>query len=149
MVDSFLQFLYAFGATISFSVLFNVKKKHLFACGVVGGIGWVLYWVLEKGGYSEVFATFIATLALSTISYFLAKRKKAPVTVFLISGIIPLVPGVTLYRTMYYLLFSEYDLALSYALLTLQLAGVIASGMILSALFPVLIRPKEVYKKRL
>jgi uncharacterized membrane protein YjjB (DUF3815 family) len=143
----FLQFIYAFVATLSFSIIFNVKKNHLVVCGFVGSIGWGVYWSLVAFGYSEVFGTFIATVGIATLSYFLAKKRRAPVTVFLIAGIIPLVPGVALYRTMYHLLLMDYDVALGYALLAIQLAGVIAGGIIVSALLPVLIRPKEVYKK--
>lgn len=136
MVSSFI-------ATVCFSVIFNVQKKHLILCGVVGSIGWTIYTLGEMTHVSPIFSTFLAAFIVAECSYFLAKSKKAPVTVFLIAGIIPLVPGIGLYRTMYHLLFSEYNAALEAALLTFQLSGVIAGAIILAALLPLLFRRKR------
>ncbi|MGL4736427.1 MAG: threonine/serine exporter family protein [Cellulosilyticaceae bacterium] len=132
-----------FVTTFCFSLLFNVSKKHLVSCGFVGALGWGIYTAGEMLGYSTVLSTFVASWALAQLSYFLAKSRLAPVTVFLIPGIIPLVPGVGLYRTMYSLLFADYNKALGYALLTFQLSGVIAGAIIIAALMPLLFRPKR------
>lgn len=147
ILQLFFQMLCAFITTIAFSIIFNAKVRHLGVCGIVGALGWGVYWLGTYLDYSSVLSTFLATLVVGLVSYSLAKKRKAPITVFVIAGLIPLVPGVGLYRTMYHLLFMEYDKALEYALLTFQLAGVIAGGIIVSTLFPVLIRPKHFYKK--
>lgn len=131
----------AFFATICFSVLFHVRKIHLFYCGLVGAIGWGIYTAGELYHFSSVSSTFVAAFVVAQASYFLAKQKKAPVTVFLISGIIPLVPGIGLYRTMYHLIFSQYALALEAFLLATKLSGVIAGAIILSTLTPLLFKP--------
>ncbi|MEF9958602.1 MAG: threonine/serine exporter family protein [Niameybacter sp.] len=131
----------AFFATIFFSILFNVQHKHLIACGIIGAIGWGIYTLGVLGGYSDVLFTFLGAYFVAQGSYFLAKYKRAPVTVFLIPGIIPLVPGIGLYRTMYALLFSDHTKALEYALTTFQLSGVIAGAIIMAALLPILFRP--------
>ena len=133
----------AFFATIFFSIIFNVQKKHLFACGIMGAVGWGIYILGVLLGYSGVLFTFLGAYFVAQGSYFLAKYKCAPVTVFLIPGIIPLVPGIGLYRTMYALLFSEHSKALEYALTTFQLSGVIAGAIIMAALLPLLFRPRR------
>lgn len=133
----------AFFATICFSIIFNVRQTHLMMCGAVGAIGWTIYTLGEMVHASPILSTFIAAFVVAECSYFLAKYKRAPVTVFLIAGIIPLVPGIGLYRTMYHLLFSEYNAALEAALLTFQLSGVIAGAIILAALLPLLFRGKR------
>lgn len=133
----------AFVATVGFSIVFNVHKRHLIVCGINGAIGWWIYLLASHAGYSTVLSTFLASLFVAEFSYFLARRRRAPVTVFLISGIIPLVPGVGLYRTMYALLFSNYKQSLEYALLTFQMAGVIAVAIMLVSLIPLLWRPNK------
>lgn len=138
-----INIISAFFATVCFSILFHVRKVHLFYCGLVGAIGWGIYTLGEMYTISSVISTFIAAFVVAEASYFLAKSKKAPVTVFLIAGIIPLVPGIGLYRTMYHLLFSEYALSLEAFLLTTKLSGVIAGAIILSALLPLLFRSKR------
>ena len=139
----FINTLSAFFATIFFAILFNVQKKHVIACGIVGACGWAIYIIGTMQNCSPVLATFFGAYLVAQGSYFLAKYKKAPVTVFLIPGVIPLVPGIGLYRTMYALLFSEYTKALEYALLTFQLSGVIAGAIIMAALLPLLFRSRR------
>lgn len=136
----FINLISSFLATVCFSVIFNVQKKHIVMCGVVGSIGWTIYTLGEMYHVSPVLSTFIAAFVVAELSYLLAKSRQAPVTVFLIAGIIPLVPGIGLYRTMYHLLFSQYVSALESALLTFQLSGVIAGAIILAALIPLLFR---------
>lgn len=143
MANLIVHVISAFVATVGFSILFNVQRRHLLICGLVGAVGWGVYIVGTQMGYSEVLSTFIAAVVVSQSSYYLAKKRRAPVTVFLIAGIIPLVPGVGLYRTMYSLLFEDYTKALEYALVTFQMSGVIACAIILCALTPLLFRSKR------
>lgn len=138
-----LHTISAFFATIFFSVLFNVQKKHLVPCGIIGALGWAVYTICIMQDYSPVVSTFLGACLVAQSSYFLAKYKKAPVTIFLIPGIIPLVPGIGLYRTMYALLFSDHGKALEYALMTFQLSGVIAGAIIIVALPPLLFRKQK------
>lgn len=135
-----LSILSAFISTIGFSVVFHAHKKHLLICGTVGAISWTLYLLLNQQGNSPVLASFLATLVVTALSYLLAKRRKTPITVFLIAGIIPLVPGLGLYRMMSALLEEDYSLALDYATLTFETAGVIAGAIVIVSLLPLLWR---------
>ncbi|MBU3804716.1 MAG: threonine/serine exporter family protein [Candidatus Cellulosilyticum pullistercoris] len=135
-----LSILSAFISTIGFSIVFHVQKKHLLICGMVGAISWTIYLLLNDQGNSSVFASFLATLVVTTLSYLLAKKRKTPITVFLIAGIIPLVPGLGLYRMMSALLDENYSLALDYATLTFEIAGVIAGAIVIVSLLPLLWR---------
>ena len=69
---------------------------------------------------------FLATVLVALISHLFARLLKAPVTLFLVSGILPLVPGVAMYRIVYYLLRSDFEEAGYNAFLTIQIAGAIA-----------------------
>ncbi len=134
----------AYISTIGFSIVFHIQKKHLLICGLVGSTGWAIYLIGEQVGFSSVISTFLATLLVTQISYILARTRKTPVTVFLIAGIIPLVPGLGLYRTMFSLLTANYSKAIEYAILTFELAGVIAGAIVIISLLPLLWRPKKV-----
>lgn len=135
-----LSILSAFISTIGFSIVFHVQKKHLLICGATGAISWAIYLLLNQKGNSSVLASFLATLVVTALSYLLAKKRKTPITVFLIAGIIPLVPGLGLYRMMYALLEEDYSLALDYATLTFEIAGVIAGAIVIISLLPLLWR---------
>lgn len=73
---------------------------------------------------------------VALLSHILARLKKAPVTVFLVSGILPAVPGAAIYRCVYYLIQDEMGLSMSYLVETLQIAGAIAMAIfIMDSLF--------------
>jgi len=138
-----LSILSAFISTIGFAIVFHTQKKHLLVCGGIGAIGWAIYLLGESRGFSVLLSTFLATLLVSELSYLLAKKLKTPITIFLIAGIIPLVPGLPLYRTMYSLMLSDYTVSLTYAILTFEIAGSIAGAIVIISLFPLL------WKKRI
>lgn len=135
-----LNIVSAFISTIGFSIMFHVQRKHLLICGGVGAIAWLLYLVINEYAQSAVLASFISALVVTTICYLLAKSRKTPITVFLIAGIIPLVPGLGLYRMMSAILDKNYSGALEYATLTFEIAGVIAGAIVIVSLVPLLWR---------
>ena len=91
-----LSVLSAFISTIGFAIFFHVRQTHLLICGTIGAIGWLIYLLLNGKYHSAVLASFIAALVVTALSYLLAKKRKTPITVFLVTGIIPLVPGLGL-----------------------------------------------------
>lgn len=142
-----LSIFSAWISTIGFSILFHVQKKHLVICGTVGAIGWAIYLLGEKRGLHPSLSTFLASLLVTQCSYILAKKLKTPVTVFLIAGILPLVPGLALYRAMYSLMLLDYAKAIEYAILTFEIAGVIAGAIVIISLLPLLWR-KQLFKDK-
>lgn len=96
--------------TIAFSLLFGVPRKYYIWCGLIGGAGWAVY-VLASGYVSGAGASFAATVVVIFLSRAAAVVNRCPVTIFLISGIFPLVPGAGIYWTVYYLVTEQLGLA--------------------------------------
>ena len=126
----------AFIATVGFSIFFHVPKEELIYCGSIGALGWFVYLLCMYFGCSPTIANFAAALIVSQGSSMLAKVRKIPVTILLIPGIIPVVPGAATYQTMHSLLIGEYLEALNYALYTFQVAAVIAGAIVLTTMLP-------------
>lgn len=126
-----IQTIAAFFVTVFFSTMFNNSKKHLFYNGLVGAFGWLAYLMVLESYESVVVASFVASLIVSVSSMILSVKRKAPITVFQIPGIIPLVPGMGMYNTLYAVISNDYDDAIVHLFLTLQIAGAIAMGMML------------------
>ena len=126
----------AFIATVAFSVFFHVPKEELIYCGSIGALGWLVYLLCIHFGYSPIVANFAAALIVSQGSSMLAKVRKIPVTILLIPGIIPVVPGAATYQTMHSLLIGDYLEALNYASYTFQVAAVIAGAIVLTTMLP-------------
>lgn len=138
-----IQVVGAFLAILSFSVLNNVPKKYLVYCGIEGAVGWFLY-LIFKVPCGEVLAIFFGTLGLAVMAHIFARLFKAPVTVFLIPGILILVPGAGFYRFAYQLFLGTEAMANYYMLSTLQSAGMIALAIFaVDSFFAVLAKWKK------
>ena len=64
------------------------------------------------------------------LSRFVAIWKQCPVTIFLISGIFPLVPGAGIYWTAYYIVTDQLSQAASIGYQALQEAAAIVLGIV-------------------
>lgn len=105
-----LQVLEAAVGTVAFSLLFGVPCRYYPYCGLIGGCGWLVYLLLLPLSAPPA-ATFFATVIVILMSRWCAVHKRCPVTIFLISGIIPLVPGAGIYRASLYAVTNQLSLA--------------------------------------
>lgn len=121
------QLISVFIGVVGFAVLLEVPKKYIAFCGLAGMIGWAAY--LAAKMLLPVGSVFFSSFCVAFLSQIFARRLKCPVTVFLIPGIYPSVPGAGIYRTVYYVLMGENTLAGHYLLETLTTAGMIALGI--------------------
>ena len=130
MLHLLIQTCAAAMATIGFSLLFGVPARYYPSCALIGGVSWLAYLLLLP--YSSVsIATFAATVIVILMSRWFAVRKRCPVTIFLISGIIPLVPGAGIYYTAYYFIQGENALSLANGISTFKVAVTLAVGIAL------------------
>ncbi len=132
-----LQFAIAMVATICFGVAFQAPRRHFVSCGLVGAVGWVVYLLATSlGGLSAPVATLIAAIPLTAIARWFAIAHKAPITLFLLCGIFPLVPGAGIYYTAYYLLTNSQALFASKGIETLKTAVALALGIAIVSSIP-------------
>ncbi|MDO5708242.1 MAG: threonine/serine exporter family protein [Andreesenia angusta] len=96
----FQQALYSFLSTLGFSVLFNSPKDCIMKASFCGMAGWLVKMSLTSSFNSNVGGTFFGAMTVGIIGEALARKNKKPATVFIIPGIIPLVPGAGMYYTM-------------------------------------------------
>lgn len=122
------QILAAAVGTIAFSILFSVPRRYYPYCGVIGGAGWLVYLLMEES--SVVVASLVATMVVVILSRYIAIRIKCPVTIFLIPGIFPLVPGSYVYWTAYYLVTNEVMMAAQKGYMAVKIALAIVLGIV-------------------
>ncbi len=127
-----VQAISSFIVSIGFAILFDAPKQSLLKCGLVGMVGWTIYYLLVQRGYEAVMATFIASFSVALISHIFAKKYKAPVIIFTVGGIMPLVPGGTAYDAMKHFVLNQYSIAIELSAQVLLIAGSIALGIVFS-----------------
>lgn len=121
----------SFAGTLAYAIMFNVPRKYYLSCGLTGAAGWMIYKVIaDYMMISAVTATFWGTLIIVLISRILTVRMKCPITVFLVPGIIPLVPGAGIYFTAYYLITDQLALALEQGMHSVKIAFAIVLGIV-------------------
>lgn len=100
IVDLIIIFLSSLVGTLGFSVILHAPKKSWLPAALLGGLCYALYWLLMQLGLSEPVSTFTASMAVSLLAQFCARRQQMIATIFVALSIIPLVPGLGLYRCM-------------------------------------------------
>lgn len=131
-----LQFILAMLATASFAVLFSAPKEQCFFCALTGAAGWICYLIFYALGTGTVIASLLATFFLTILSRLFAALRKNPVTLYLVIGIFPLVPGAGIYYTSYYFIMNEMRQFAAKGMETFKIAGAIAIGIIFGFSIP-------------
>lgn len=126
------HFIFSAISTVGFAIFLNTPALTLIPAGITGGIGWSIYFYLMQITLSSIFSNFIAALVVGLLSEILARRLKHPAILFVIPGIIPLVPGLGMYNTMLYLVQRNFDLAIATGTDVLFVGGAISLGVLIS-----------------
>ena len=131
----YLGTLYAGLATMFFCPLLGVPRKSALPALLLGMTAYggclLVEHMLDGGG---TFALFCASAAVAVLCDLLARRMRMIATIFLCVALIPLVPGLGLYRTMRELLLGRFEGALSMGLGTVFAVGAIALGAAIGSL---------------
>jgi len=128
--------LVSFGA----GLMLNAQIKTAVAGAIIGGIAYAVF--LLCGG--TIVGVFVASLTLMALSETGARVLKVPSTLFLITGVYPLVPGAGIYRTATLILQNNVEGASITGNSTVaELLFMVAGIAIVSALFKV-----KSYEKR-
>lgn len=146
-------FTFAIAATVAatgFSVIFNIPKKLFLAIGILGAVAVCtkFFFILELE-FSPEFATLSGVTVVGFLAIKARQLTNAPMQVLIIPAMIPLVPGVLIYRFLFafiaieYLSAEDFFEALKLGIDATQIIFAIAIG----AVVPILIATKFFDKK--
>ena len=130
MGEIVLQLITAFVGSLGFSLIFNVEKKHLLPASIGGIISWGIYLLCAQTlGMGLMVATVISAACCEVYAEILARVCKCPTTLFYIPAVVPLIPGGSLYNTMYAAVFRDWEGFRNYGFQTLQVTLAISIGI--------------------
>lgn len=137
MVISTIIFYFAmvFLGCIGFGILVNIPRKNLIPAALVGSFSWLTYELLSAQGMDPAAAAFFATCLVGLVSEVLSRIHKEAATIYVIPGIIPLVPGTGAYYTMINFINADYPQALLHCRDTVFIAGSIALALLVMGSF--------------
>jgi len=90
----------SFLAGAGFGMLQSAPQKAVLWGGVLGMMGYMAYWALMQLGVSEAPAMFLGMLLAAIGAQVFARKLKMISTVFVTISMMPMVPGLGLYRAM-------------------------------------------------
>ena len=147
-MENWMSCLYAFGGCAAFCFIFEMRRwRFILTAAGIGMVAQVTYLLLVD--FSTISRLLLATVVTAGLAEVFARILKTPATVFLIIGIIPLVPGGGLYYTMESLVNGDMQMFARYGMETVASAGAIAVGSSLVSAVTRLIKVQRVaWQKR-
>lgn len=143
------QFIFAYISTIGFAVMFNAPSKSIYKAGFAGAVGWTCYSLAVANNLNTPISSFIGALAVGLMSEWFAVITRRPVTLYVIPGIIPLVPGFGLYYTILSIIQKNYSKATNSGVESIFIAIGIALGLILALEVGKTIRTSYIHRRNL
>ena len=138
MIDMplYVHMVFSYLAAVGFAVFLNSPKKTLYISGSIGMTSWIIYVILMRIGFDMMVCNFIAAAIASLLCEILARKMKKPTILFLVPGIITLIPGLGLYNTMSYVIAGDFQQSFTTGANVVFASGAIALGVIVvSSLF--------------
>ena len=90
----------AFFGTVGFAMLVHTPRRAWVLSGLIASLSYLGYWFMTYLGLPDPMAIYIGSFFGSLAGLLSARRMKIIGTVFLMSAVIPVVPGLGLYRMM-------------------------------------------------
>ena len=116
-MNPYIQIIAAFFGSLGFALLFNLRGQWLFFTALGGGLS-----------YERQY--FAAAFFLGIYSELMARKTKSPSTLYLVVGMIPLIPGAALYYMMRNAIQTNFKMFAERGLEAVITGGAIASGII-------------------
>ena len=144
-VQAVVMSLASLVAGAGFGALFYGPKKAVLWGSMLGVAGYMAYWAVMHLGVSESAAMFAGTLIAAVGGHLAARKVKMIATAFVTIAIMPLVPGLGLYRAMSALAQGDMSLGAATGAHSMVLILMISLGI---AFGSAIIGVKPVYKGR-
>lgn len=123
------QLLTALLGSLGFALIFNVRGRYLVTASLGGMLAWGVYLAVGTLSPDIFLPTAAASAAVTAYSEAFARLKKTPAIQYLIVGLLPLVPGGSLYYAMRELMERNLAKAGEYGFQTALYALGIAAGI--------------------
>ena len=129
-----VQIIMAFVGTLGYSLMINTSRRQSILGGLGGAIAWTIYLVLHEYIGGVFIPTVIAAMFVGFYAEVMAKKNKAPATIFITSSCITMVPGSALYYFVERLIEADNIVAFEYGRLALSVAIAISVGLVFTAI---------------
>ena len=117
-------------AAAAFAFASYAPPRSLLPIAVIGGAGEAIYSIATERGTGVAWASAVAAVLIGLVSYAVAGRVRVPPLVVVVSTIVPLLPGLSIYRGLSLLSDGGNGLGLLSIINAAAIAIALASGVI-------------------
>ncbi|MGY1843605.1 threonine/serine ThrE exporter family protein [Modestobacter sp. SYSU DS0875] len=127
------QFLAAVVSAAAAAAANYSPRRTIPAAGAAGALGWGAFRALDHFQFDAALSTGAAAVVVGLGAYVFAHRQRVPPLILVAAGIIPLLPGLTIYRGMLFL--ASGDTGTGFLLLSqaISIGLALAAGVILGS----------------
>ena len=126
-----IQCIFSVFACAGFVIIFNIHGYGNLLCALGGGITWAVFCLVQALGGQDLLCYFLSTVAAAVFSEVMARVRKYPAISYLISSLLPLIPGSGIYYAAQQAVQGNSEGFVAYGSKTLAIAGVMAVGILL------------------
>ncbi|WP_189210005.1 MULTISPECIES: threonine/serine ThrE exporter family protein [Actinokineospora] len=126
-----VQALAGAAAAGCFALASYATPKALFIASAAGGLGAAGFGALALGGAGAITASAGAAVAVGFAGGLIARRLRMPPLVIAVSGMVPLLPGLTTYRALYELAIAKTTAGIPTLMTAAAIALALAAGVVL------------------
>ena len=145
ILEGFIKLASSFVGTLGFAIFMHAPKRAWLPASAIGGVAYLLYWALLQFNIYEPTAIFIGALLGSVLGQYCARRMRMIASIFVLLSMIPLVPGLGLYRCMHSLAQEMYGAGADAGVRAMVDVVMIALGLAVgSYIFRLFVRTKPV-----
>ena len=146
--DLFLiQIVTALVTSVTFGVVFKINRRHLLNAGVCGLLTYAAYFGIEMITSSLFWAAFISSAVAALFAETHARLVKAPSIVMLMPGVVPIVPGGYLYRSVRDVVSGLNESAIANLGMAAEIALGMAGGVVALTIFYAMFKDYVVKRK--
>ncbi len=146
-----IQIAAAFFGSMGYSVLYNTRRTKMLISAFGGAVGWTVFLLVNLFvTKSDPLSFMTAAMAVTVYAEIFARIKKTPTTTFLVTGIIPMIPGSSLYYTMNYAFKNDLENFYLTGMYTLKASFALAVGIIVvsTAVYLFSAAIQKIFKKK-
>lgn len=126
-----VQCIFSVFASAGFVIIFNIHGYGNLLCALGGGITWAAFCLVQALDGNELLCYFLATVVAAVFAEVMARIRKYPAISYLISSLLPLIPGSGIYYAAQQAVQGNSAGFVAYGTKTLAIAGVMAVGILL------------------
>ena len=128
---SVIECIFSVFASAGFVIIFNIHGYGNLLCALGGGITWAAYCIVQALGGETLLCYFVSTVVAAIFAEVMARVRKYPAISYLISSLLPLIPGSGIYYAAQAAMQGNSEDFVAYGTHTLAIAGVMAVGILM------------------